>query len=323
MDQLIPEHSNLTPDQPTSLAFSYSGEGGTLVGLYLKNIFLSIFTLGLYRFWGQVEIKKYLFSSIHLFDSPFGYHATGKERFHAFLKAVPIIAVIFFLISILGSFGGVLLFLLFLFGQPFIMVGKYNYLLNRSSWSNVRFRFDGSFGEFLPIYLKGILLTVITLGIATPWYLNSIQHYFTNHSRLGEKEFNYNGNPTKLFMIFLKGYLLTLVTLGIYSFKLMANIAQYYINHTSLEGLQFKSDLKGMDVFKIYMVLIFVTLLTLGLGTGLAVNYAFRKFFSTLSLEGDLKTLDEIQGTEDTGSSAFSDGLDDAADILDGISGAF
>ncbi len=75
------------------LNFTFTAKGGDFFGIAIKNIFLSILTLGIYWFWGKVEITKYLYNNTRFQNHNFDYHATGKERFIGFLKAVGILLV--------------------------------------------------------------------------------------------------------------------------------------------------------------------------------------------------------------------------------------
>src|SRR5262249_8995618 len=41
---------------------TFHGSGGTLFGIYVVNILLTIATLGIYRFWGRVKVRRFMLS---------------------------------------------------------------------------------------------------------------------------------------------------------------------------------------------------------------------------------------------------------------------
>ncbi len=320
-------NSQLALDQREE-PFQYQGVGSELFGIYLKTVLLTIVTLGIYRFWGKVQINKYLFSHTSFLGRSFGYHATGKERFIGFLKGAAVVILLLIaammLPLILGPQTGQLvssaMFTVIILGaQPLIIVGRHRYLLSRSSWSNVRFRFAGNFKEFAPMYYKGVLLGVLTLGIYSPWFINNILHYLLGKSNLGDKQFSFYGEGKKIFFIYLKGILLSIVTLGIYSFWYTANLIRYVFSQTELDGNKFNCKITGGTLFKIYLVSFLIVLFTLGFGLAFAVNYSMYQFFGKLSLEADAQSLKDLQNVSDSQASAFADGVSEAVDALDAI----
>jgi uncharacterized membrane protein YjgN (DUF898 family) len=63
--------------------------------------------------------------------------------------------------------------------------------------------FNSSFRKFLGVYLTGVLLTIITLGIYYAWFIKSIYKYFVNNSSYGDEGFSFQGKGGRLFVIML------------------------------------------------------------------------------------------------------------------------
>jgi hypothetical protein len=82
---------------------SFHGTGGTLFGIYIVNLILSILTLGIYHFWGKTRILNYIYNQCELMAERFSYHGTGWELFMGWLKAMGIILIGFFLIGFLST----------------------------------------------------------------------------------------------------------------------------------------------------------------------------------------------------------------------------
>ena len=72
-------------------ALTYDGRAGRLFGLGVTVMFLSLITLGFYRFWGKTRIRRYLWSRVSLMGDRFEYTGTGKELFFGFIIALGVL----------------------------------------------------------------------------------------------------------------------------------------------------------------------------------------------------------------------------------------
>ncbi len=75
--------------------------------------------------------------------------------------------------------------------------------------------FKGTFGQFIGTLLLGILLTVITLGIYTPWFVKKMSQFFVNNSSFDSESFEFKGKGGELFLISLVTLILPYVFIGI------------------------------------------------------------------------------------------------------------
>src|SRR5262245_23001105 len=167
------QHTQQTAAPTTVRPFRFDGDAGDLFVLYLKNIALTLLTLGLYRFWAAVALRRYSYRQTQFHDGRFDYHATGKEKFLGFLKGLlllsPVLAglAVLYHVVLKQRFTGeeafaislYLFFLLMFVLRPLIVVGAARFNLSRTSWNAVRFRFDGRVGEAYRLYLRDLLLT--------------------------------------------------------------------------------------------------------------------------------------------------------------------
>src|SRR5206468_9004268 len=71
-----------------SRQLTFHGSGGTLFGIYVVNILLTIVTFGFYRFWGRVKVRRFMLSQTAFEGDRFAYHGTGKELLLGFVKAL-------------------------------------------------------------------------------------------------------------------------------------------------------------------------------------------------------------------------------------------
>lgn len=310
----------------------FKGNGGTLFGIYFVNMLLTAVTFGIYSFWAQVKIKRFFYQNTYLMDQPFDYHGTGEERFIGFLKGIGIVityivalTILTFLLSaiispefaapvvtILGYLGVVL-------AIPFMQIGRHKYMLTRSSWRNIRFNFTGSSREFFMICLKGVLLTIVTLGIYYPWFYCNMQKFLIQYSSYGTEKFDFHGEGRPLFFIHLKGYLLTIVTLGIFFSWYQARIIRYYWNNVSIQGKNLKCEIRGEYLFLLQLVGIPAVIFTLGLAIPWISIWAVKMLLESISVDEGLD-FSAVKGVDVKGS-ALADGLNDASEAIGAVLG--
>ena len=308
---------------PLSLVhkLSFHGNGSALFGIQIVNILLTIITLGIYRFWGKVKVRKYLYSQTELLGDRFVYHGTGKELFIGWLKAVAFLVVgygtIFVLTFFIHPFFNILAPFLILAIIPLALVGARRYRLSRTSWHGIRFSFRGSFKEALGLYAGGLLLTIITLGIYYPIFHAKMRSFWANNSYFGNTPFKYDGNGKDLLGSFILAVFLSIVTLGIYWFWYMAKVQQYDWEHTSFPGMSFRSTVTGGSLFVLTLTNFLLIIFTLGLAFSWVIVRTMRFWFANISLEGNLE-LDKIK-QDAQNARATADSMADFMNIDSGL----
>ncbi len=73
--------------------------------------------------------------------------------------------------------------------------------------------FEGSIGEYGPIFFKNLTLTILTLGIYSAWATTENRKYFLSHLEIANRRYFYHGTGLELLIGRLKaiGILLTVV----------------------------------------------------------------------------------------------------------------
>jgi uncharacterized membrane protein YjgN (DUF898 family) len=98
-------------------------------------------------------------------------------------------------------------------------------------YKNKNLVFNGKIGQFIGIVLLGGFLSVITLGIYSPWFIRNIQKFFIDNSSYDSTNPEFRGTGGSLFVILLLTLILPMIVisaaLGIVTF----------INHTQLPVL--------------------------------------------------------------------------------------
>lgn len=322
---------------------SFLGDGGTLFGIYLVNLLLTVVTFGVYHFWGKVKVRKYLYTQTRFEGDRFEFRGTGRELLIGWLKVALIVVLYIFLIT-LGRLAWpgfftpevVQLITMILMSVliPVAMVGSRRYRLSRTSWREIRFSFRGKVKEFLGVWLLGSLFTALTLGIYYPFMQNNIREFLVHHTYIGNRPFDYDGKGSELFRLYAGGLILSILTLGIYGFWFSASKQRYFWDHTSLvplgdrsdltegempgsdsgghRGPRFRSTVTGGGLLLLSLANLGLLLITLGLAFPWVEMRTFRYFFDHLQLEGSLDLTDIQQEAQEA--SATGEGM---AEFLD------
>jgi uncharacterized membrane protein YjgN (DUF898 family) len=315
------------PGQVRQLFFH--GTGGSLLGIHIVNTFLTIITLGIYYFWGKVRVRNYLMSQTEFEGDRFAYHGTGKELMIGFFKAAVALGSFYILMNIIPYLPGgaavkvavfILAYGLLLVFIPMAMVGSRRYRLSRTSWRGIRFSFRGRTVAFIKLFLKGALLTMLTLGFYTPFFDTKRHAFMASHSYFGNQKFEFDGQGSDLFGIYLLAIFLALPTLGLYGFWYLAKKQRYLWDHTLFGGARLHCTVTGSRLFLLSLGNLFLLVFTLGLGWPWVMVRNVRFALTYLTLEGPLD-LEAIQ-QDAQAATATGEGLDSILDLDTGLDAA-
>jgi uncharacterized membrane protein YjgN (DUF898 family) len=272
---------------------------GTLADLYLlafKNIALSIFTLGLYRFWGRTQVRKYLWSNLLLWDEPLEYNGTGGELFWGFVKAllvlVPFVGLFAIAslaarnseaarVAIVVPFELAILFVVFYAG-----FSARRYRLSRTLWRGIRFGQQGSAGEFAALCMKNLLLSALTLGFYLPYASMSQHAYVWNRTQLGNRDFQLRVRGGDMFGRFLWAWLLAVPTFGLSLIWYFVGELRYVCSRLKLGRLEFELSLSTGEYLGFLLVNVLILILTFGLGQPIVVTRVIRFACERLQIRG-------------------------------------
>jgi uncharacterized membrane protein YjgN (DUF898 family) len=206
---------------------NFTGSDAGFLRLALTGALLQLVTLGFYRFWFITNIRRLLWSATSVDGDPLEYTGRGKELLIGFLFAVAILApcyVLYFLAGLeverLHAFGSLPLFLAFyIFGQ-FAIYRARRYRLTRTTWRGVRFWMTGSGVNFAFRSAGWTLLSIVTLGLALPWGLASLERYKMRNTYFGNLQGRFDGTGRGLFWVGAPawglGLLLIVLPLGVF-----------------------------------------------------------------------------------------------------------
>jgi uncharacterized membrane protein YjgN (DUF898 family) len=306
--------------------FKYFGAGLEFAIIYFKNILLTIITMGLYYPWAKVELLKYHYQSTELDNSRFLFHATGKEVFKGFIKIYAILIALYaFLIYAsqtqnltLITTASILFYMFLLLLIPLAIHGSVRYRASRSSWKGIHFKYLGDRKELFLLFIKGLFLTIITLGIYGAWLQVDLRKYVLRNLYFGDLSFRFNGSGGQLFWVTVKFILLIYITLGIYGFWYYKNIIKFYVDNLEIsqngKPVNFECNIKTADIVELLVINFFLLVFSLGLATPWVTVRTFKFILRFITIKEGLDTESIQQVSYDDYDDATGD---DFMDFLD------
>ena len=197
----------------------YHGDKKTLFWLVMKTSFLTLITLGIYRFWAKTRIRKYLWSGTAAGQDSFEYTGTGLEKFLGFLVAIVVLAIYLGIVQMILLFFGLSLmadatttagkiaqiasiYISFFAVIPLILFAKYRarrYKMARTRWRGIRFGMDSAAWGFVWRAIAHSFLTIITLGLMVPRQTFYLEKYMADCTWFGDAQFVQNGRWQSLY----------------------------------------------------------------------------------------------------------------------------
>ena len=213
----------VTPAGAVTLQFR--GTGGQLFVALVVGYLLCLITLGIYSPWFITKLLKWFCDNTSA-RSPAGagfaleYRGTGGGLFVTFLVG--------YLLSIitLGIY------------VPWFMCKVHRFVLDHTRIMEGAaevgsLAFTGTGGDLFVTFIVGCLLSIITLGIYSFWFVVKLLKFWFRSTEvtLGGTKWvgDFNGSGGQFFVINLVGYLLTLITLGIYGAWYACNVLRFKI----------------------------------------------------------------------------------------------
>jgi uncharacterized membrane protein YjgN (DUF898 family) len=210
----------LSASLPESLTFTYVPRPG-LLKIAFVNFVLMLVTLTIYRFWAKTNVRKHIWSCIHINGEPLEYTGTGKELFLGFLVVFGCFILPFIILQkglqiYLGDNDPVvlavsMLFLLFVYSMiGFALYRARKYQLSRTQWRGIRGNLVGSAMTYSLTYFGSILAKTFSFGWATPVMNTVLQEQIISDMRFGDAAFKFKGRAGPLYPTYALCWFLTL-----------------------------------------------------------------------------------------------------------------
>lgn len=224
--------SDQKPDEVQELPVEVSIDAHAYYRTELKNLGLSLLTLGIYSAWAKVQRRKLFFEHTHLDGRSFGFTANPKTilRSRAIVVAMMIASALMKRVDPrMEDLESILLFLV----MPWALITATAFHTRHTTYGGQAFSFHASISQAYKATLKGAGICLLTFGLGVFVPLAHLTEHSTNSTSYQRKPFRFqfkNGPYIKLGAFIL----------GI---TLLAFVAAILI-HTGLsDALGIKTDL--------------------------------------------------------------------------------
>jgi uncharacterized membrane protein YjgN (DUF898 family) len=196
----------------------FHGSERRFLGLLVRGSLFVALTLGIYRFWLATDVRRFLWGNTEIAGDYLEYSGTARELLLGFLMAlallVPVYALFFIAAldaGLVGTFSGVLAFLVLALLGQFAVYRARRYRLTRTIFRGVRLYQTGSAWRYAFTSALWWVLTIVTAGLALPWGTAVLERYKLRHTHYGTLQGSFVGTGTSLFF---RGILLWLIVVG-------------------------------------------------------------------------------------------------------------
>ncbi len=244
----------------------FAGTGGELLGQLFVGYLLTVITFGIYGPWFMCKFANFIAQRVTFGPTGegtvrFRFEGQGGELFVTFLVGYLLTLVTFGIYT------------------PWFMckLAKFyadNSVATTDNGSTYKPSFEGQGGDLFVTFLVGYLLTLVTFGIYSPWFICKINKWFSSNTKVTKNgqqvgELDFVGEGGDLLVTFIVGYLLTLITFGIYMAWFQVKLMVFNADNTKLTvegrryGMRFTGE--GGELFVIMLVGNILSMLTFGI----------------------------------------------------------
>ncbi len=251
----------------------------------------------------------------------FKFNLTGKQLLPVWLVfmvlvAVPYVYVIYNFVAAFENkliapknaivdavkFMGISIFAIIIIGFViYFFIAKMT--IENTEYKEERLLFTGKFVQYFSVFFKGILLSIITLGIYFPWFIKNIYTFFAENTSYRSNSFGFLGRGAHLFRIVLLYYIVPLIIVSLLMgvlfginpdnkilFKAVQQISTIfiaipfvYLRYKWMMNVKYKEytikwDTDFWSSCKMILMQVFLSMITIGIYYPLAIVKLYKYF---------------------------------------------
>ncbi len=203
---------------PPANVVVFNGVEDTFWRLLTRGAVLLLLTLGIYRFWLQTDVRRFLWNNTEIGGDGVEYIGTARELLLGFLVAIAFLVPIYAGISLatlgpgwLAQLVSSLSFVALAVLGQFAVYRARRYRLSRTVYRGIRFHQTGSAWRYAICALFWWGMIGVTLGLAYPWAQASLERFKMRNTWYGDLRGEFTGSGTRLFF---RGVLLWFVAIA-------------------------------------------------------------------------------------------------------------
>jgi len=206
----------------------FTGSARDYFRVWIVNLFLTIVTLGLYSPWAKVRKKRYLYGHTWVAGSNFDYHGDPV----AILRGRLLAFAAFVAYSVGGQFSpraAAIILLVLLPAIPWLILRSFAFNAANSSWRNLRFGYEGRYGDALKAILPFVPIPLLT-----------VLHPLQPDGIPDGLDIAVAATPPLLFMLFYP--------------YMRARLVRLRLNGTSLGDGRFECAIRARSFYRVYLI---------------------------------------------------------------------
>lgn len=180
----------------------FTGSAGEYFRIWIVNLFFTLITLGIYSAWAKVRKKRYFYGCTRLDGDTFDYFGSPKVILKGRILAFIVFVIYAFAIELYPpiGFGFWALVVLLL---PWLIVRAYTFNARNSAYRGLRFDFTATPGQAARVYIGMLVVVVLTLGIALPWFVARQKAFVVSHHTFGTTRFGCDLSASEFFGFYI------------------------------------------------------------------------------------------------------------------------
>ncbi len=152
------------------IRFGYTGNRSELVKNFLRDVFLTIITFGIYGAWLSMNLRRYMLSHIKVGNAGFVYKGNGGD---------------YFILNLKGYFLTIITLGIYIFWWKKELFEYFvNHLQLEHGDKAVTFKSTATGGDFAALLIVNFLLLLITLGFGYSWVVTRTLTFIAAHIRI-------------------------------------------------------------------------------------------------------------------------------------------
>ncbi len=222
-----------TPVGPRTLEFRFVGTGSEYFRIWIVNLVLTIFTVGLYYPFAKVRKLTYFHANTEIGGYPLSFHGDPKRMLRGYL-IVGLSMGLYTLLSRISPIATIAALVVLTLAWPTLWHAALRFRLGNTGWLGLRGRFlgtrAGAYATLLPASFPSFLfvvaatlqgpaagdhpqvpgplywITLLALVVATPWMLWVAKRYQHNHFAFAGERSEFSLKLGSVFGLGLRGF---------------------------------------------------------------------------------------------------------------------
>jgi uncharacterized membrane protein YjgN (DUF898 family) len=182
----VPASEETSEGEPSGsrLTFRFTGTTAEYFRIWIVNVCLTMFTLGLYSAWAKVRKQRYFYSHTLLGKTPFQYLGRPIPILKGRLVAAALAVSWYVVGNVVPEFTW-LVGLVALGVVPWAIVRSVAFRARYSAFRNLTFWFQGSYRGLVKTLYGWILASLVSCGLAYPVFRQRLTRYLVSHTEFG------------------------------------------------------------------------------------------------------------------------------------------